>query len=69
MSCAHKFVQLRTESWYDATRYTNSYYLVDYYFCEKCLEEKKVEKSAIDVSIYKDAPDWAINITRKRKSE
>lgn len=67
-TCRHKFVHLRTESWYDAYRYANHYYLVDLYFCEKCLEEKKVSKDEY-VSIYKETPDWAISIKHKRKSE
>lgn len=69
MKCRHKFIHLRTDTWLNKYRYVNSYFLIDYFYCEKCLEEKTVEKSACDVSIYKDAPDWAIGITRVRKSE
>lgn len=67
--CSHKFVHLRTESWYNKNRYTNSFFMTDYFFCEKCLQERKVEKVELDVSIYKDAPEWTIGITRNLKSE
>lgn len=63
--CDHRFLHLRTESYYKPERYTNSYFLTDYFFCERCLEEKEVKKVAYDVSIYSDTPDWALGITRK----
>ena len=68
MNCKHKFVHLKTESWLNKLRYTNSYYMIEYFFCEKCLEEKLVKKEE-SCSIYKDAPEWTIGINHKRKSE
>lgn len=63
-NCEHKYVFLRDDSYYTQTRYTNSYFLKEVFFCEKCLTEKIREQTAYDVSIYNDQPDWAINITK-----
>lgn len=67
MDCEHKFVHLRTESYYRATsRYSFEYVLIDYFFCEKCLEqsEKKKHININDHELNK-LPDWAKTITNK----
>lgn len=68
-NCEHKFVYLRSESYWQycgRNRNSRDYYHADYYFCEKCLEEKKLEKrySCYDSEIY-NAPEWAKVITKQ----
>ena len=62
--CTHKFVFLRNESHYKAYRYSNTFYSVDYFFFEKCLEEQKKERSE-SVNIGNERPDWAVNISQR----
>lgn len=65
--CEHKFVHLRNESYHrSASRYSWEYVSIDYFFCEKCLEEKQNRKEIIlgDHELYK-LPDWAKTITNK----
>jgi hypothetical protein len=65
--CKHKWVYSRSDSyWRETGRNSREYYHADYYFCEKCLEEKVVEKrhSCYDQEAY-CAPDWAKTITKK----
>lgn len=65
--CDHKFVHLRNESYYrSASRYSWQYVSVDYFFCEKCLEEteKKKDVTVGDYELHK-LPDWAKVITKK----
>lgn len=61
MSCEHKFVHLRNENyWRSTSRYSREFVTIDYYFCEKCLEEKEVKKDVRlgDHELDK-MPDWA----------
>lgn len=65
--CKHKWVHRGSDSyWCFDGRNSRRYYYVDYYFCEKCLAENKVEKihSCYDGEIYK-LPEWARLITKK----
>lgn len=67
MTCKHKFVHLRNDSYKrTASRYSWDFVSIDYYFCEKCLEEKQVKKEhhCNDSELYK-IPDWAKTITNK----
>ena len=66
--CKHKFVHKGTDSFYQSnSRYSFKYTLIDYYFCEKCLEEKEIKKEVIlnDGEISYKMPDWAKTITKK----
>ena len=67
MSCEHKFVHLRNESyWRTMGRYSREFISIDYYFCEKCLEEKSVRKShRCEDHELSDIPDWAKIINNK----
>jgi hypothetical protein len=65
MACRHRFVFLRNESWYEKHRYCSYYYSIDFFFCEKCLEEKTTKKESGSVGIYEQEPDWALSITTK----
>jgi hydrogenase maturation factor HypF (carbamoyltransferase family) len=55
--CEHKYVHLDTIQ--DSTHENNAvaYRRTDLYFCEKCLEEKKVKKYDLVGYPYK-SPDW-----------
>ena len=67
-NCDHKFVHRNNEGFYcPASRYSMKYTSVDYYFCEKCLEEKEVKKEVTlnDHEIPHKLPDWAKLITTK----
>jgi hypothetical protein len=67
VNCKHKYVFKYTDSyWSPDGRNSVKYYLVDYYFCEKCLEEKVIEKrhSCYDSQKW-DAPEWTKTITKK----
>ena len=66
--CEHKFAHLRTESfWRNASRYSREYICVDYFFCEKCLEEQTKKKVIClnDHEIPQKLPDWATMITEQ----
>lgn len=66
-ACEHKFVHLRSESYkQSAGRYAFEFFCNDYYFCEKCLEEKVVKKQhhCGDYQLHL-IPDWAKLITTK----
>lgn len=65
--CKHKFVFSRFDSyWKFDGRNSRAYYHADYYFCEKCLEEKVIEKHHFcsDGDTWK-LPEWAKLITKK----
>lgn len=65
--CKHKYVFKYSDSyWCFNGRNSVKYYLADYYFCEKCLEENIIEKthSCFDGEIWK-APEWTKSITKK----
>lgn len=66
-NCEHKFVHLRNESFYrSASRYSFEYVSIDYYFCEKCLEEEEKKKDIRIGDHEKDKlPDWAKCITNR----
>ena len=65
MSCKHKFVHRNNDSYYRAeSRYSYKYTSIDYYYCEKCLEEKEVRKEE-SVQQGHEVPDWAKTITKK----
>lgn len=65
--CKHKYVYSRSDSYccFDG-RNSRRYYHADYYYCEKCLTEKVIEKthSCYDSEMWK-LPDWARLITKK----
>lgn len=68
-NCEHKFVHLRNDSYYrSASRYSWEYVCIDYYFCEKCLEEKEVKKD-VRLGDYEldRLPDWTKTIKNKIK--
>lgn len=68
MSCEHKYVFRNNDSFYRSMgRYSMEYVSVDYYFCEKCLDEKSVKKDIRlgDYEIPDKLPDWARLITNK----
>jgi len=47
-------------------RYSREFVSIDYYFCEKCLEEKSVRKShRCEDHELSDIPDWAKIINNK----
>tara|TARA_R110002050_G_scaffold295237_1_gene453848 strand:+ start:11339 stop:11560 length:222 start_codon:yes stop_codon:yes gene_type:complete len=66
-NCKHKYVYSRSDSYwkYDG-RNSRLYYHSDYYYCEKCLEEKVVEKRhfCFDSEVW-NMPEWAKLITKK----
>jgi hypothetical protein len=67
MGCRHKFVFKKTDSfWSENGRYSRIYILIDYFFCEKCLDEqaKKKRFDCADHEIH-SLPDWAKLITKK----
>jgi len=53
-SCLHKYVHLRTIKKREGGGYSDKYTLVDYYFCEHCLEEKEKKKEEYS----RDTPLW-----------
>lgn len=64
-ACKHKFAFLRNESFYrENGRYSYIYTSVDYFFCEKCLEEQE-KKKVHHSSELTNMPDWARAITKK----
>lgn len=65
--CEHKFVFLRSEGYVNKNRNTASYYLTDFFFCEKCLIENTIIREEHDLSIYSPKPAWALGITRVRE--
>jgi hypothetical protein len=68
MSCEHKFVHRNNDNFYKSSgRYSFTYTSIDYYFCEKCLEEKNVKKEIRlgDYEIPDKLPDWAKTITKR----
>jgi len=66
-NCKHKYVYSRSDSYwkYDG-RNSRLYYHSDYYYCEKCLYEKVVEKRhfCFDSEVW-NLPEWAKLITKK----
>ena len=66
-NCKHKWIYFRSDSyWKSSGRNTREYYHADYFFCEKCTEEKVVEKrhSCYDSDVW-NAPEWAKTITKR----
>ena len=66
-NCKHKWVfRDSDEYWAWDGRNSKRYYHVDYYYCEKCLEENKIEKHCSNVSgDYYNLPEWARTITKQ----
>jgi hypothetical protein len=65
--CSHKYVFMRNDSFYRSNgRYSYLYTSINYYFCEKCLDEKetKQEESFGDHQRH-NLPDWAKSISKK----
>jgi len=60
--CEHKFVHRETTklriSYGRSDSIVENFKQTSYYFCEKCLEEKKVEKEWSGQTHYSDCPDW-----------
>lgn len=66
-TCEHKFVHLRNENWKrPASRYSFDFVSIDYFYCEKCLEEKVIKKThnCPDHKL-SEIPDWCKLITTK----
>jgi len=71
VECKHKFVFKDSDGyWANDGRNSVRYYHVDNYFCEKCLEEKSIEKrhSCFDSEKW-NAPEWTNLITKKVGSD
>lgn len=63
--CEHKFVFIRNDSfWREEGRYSKIVTSIDYFFCEKCLEEQ-IKKKEQHLSTIDPVPDWARSITKK----
>ncbi len=66
--CKHKFIFRNNDNFYhSAGRYSYKYVSIDYYYCEKCLEEisKKKEVTIADSDRPFSLPDWAKPIIKK----
>jgi hypothetical protein len=66
--CKHKYVFKSNDSFYrENGRYSYIYTSIDYFFCEKCLDEqvKKKERSFGVHELPHNLPDWARFITNK----
>lgn len=64
----HKFVFSRNDSyWREDGRYSAVYTSIDYFYCEKCLETKSIQKklNINNHEIPEKLPDWARGITKK----
>lgn len=65
MECNHKYVHKTTDSfWRENGRYSKTYTCIDYFFCEKCLDEQS-KKKEINLGDIDNVPDWARGITKK----
>lgn len=65
--CKHKYIFKYDDSyWCFDGRNSLRYYKADYYYCEKCLDEKVVEKNHFCSDGERwNAPEWTKTITRK----
>ncbi len=52
--CKHKYIHLDTSKWTTSEGYNLGFYRKDRFFCEKCLEQKVIEKHEYS----RDTPDW-----------
>lgn len=63
--CEHKYVHKETirekVSYGRSSSRSENFIQIDYYFCEKCLEEKTVKKEWCGQLHYSDCPDWVKN--------
>lgn len=62
--CKHKFVHLKTESyWQYDGRNSRKYHSTETFFCENCLEEREKEKThfCTDYELWK-LPEWCKTI-------
>jgi hypothetical protein len=63
--CEHKYVFARNDSfWYTNGRYAKVFVSLDYFFCEKCLNEEMKRKQA-NVGDHETPPDWARTTTKQ----
>lgn len=63
--CEHQYRFIKNESYYqEASRYSNKYISIDYFYCEKCLDQKQVKKQET-VGLHEIVPDWAKLINKK----
>lgn len=65
--CDHKYVHIKNESYYEENgRYAYLYVSIDYFFCERCLDEQTKRKAFhVSNSMLHTLPDWAKTITKK----
>jgi len=65
-NCKHKWIYSRSDSYKCFERYSYTFYHADYYYCEKCLDEKVIEKrhDCSNSELWK-LPDWARLITKQ----
>ncbi len=66
--CEHKFVLKQNDSFYKKYRNSNTFYSIDYFFCEKCLQEQSTQKSE-SVNVGQDGPLWTKCITKSIYSD
>lgn len=66
-TCAHKYIHRDATSFYRfLSRYQLEYVRVDYYFCERCLEQKEVKQRAeCPTGDQNTLPEWAQSITKE----
>jgi hypothetical protein len=54
-ACEHKFVHLRTAKWTDDSGgYSTGYFRVDTFFCEQCLQYKRIKQEGY----HRGHPEW-----------
>jgi hypothetical protein len=64
-NCEHKYVFMRNEQFYQENgRYSNIYTSIDYFFCEKCLDEQSRKKVHHSSDLH-NTPEWAKLINKK----
>ncbi len=60
--CKHKYIHKETDRRCVSNGRSDSrsktWYQTDIYFCEKCLEEKEVEKVWCGIEHFLDRPEW-----------
>lgn len=52
--CDHRYVFLRSDTHEEFRGYQTTYTRIDYFFCEKCLEQRELRKTGSDRS----QPEW-----------
>lgn len=54
MNCKHVYKHLDTIKRRESCGYNDLWVRIDYYFCEKCLDQQEIKKSKTS----RDKPDW-----------